>query len=446
MASAGSHIAFLTASLAVLLASAPLSARKQKPLVPDSLQVIDTAVNGIPLRMRRVEGGSFVMGATSDQFDRDLYSDKPAHLVFLAPFYIAETEVTYQLWHSVMPEHESLHYDHYRLYPNHPVSYVSWIDCQEFVRRIDSITGLPFRLPTEAEWEFAARGGNMSRHYRFAGSDEADSVGWTNFCSGNFPRAVARKRPNELGIYDMTGNVAEWCQDWYAPYQIGTQPDPCVCDSGTFKIARGGSYDDCIANSHISVRRWYPPEMNCHYIGLRVAFTLPGDPMMQTPEKEPALTKKLRIGSRKLHFTLIPTENPYYLSEEISVTLWRKIMQRRPPKNMKDIAVGMTPAERARFAELCSRESNELLQVASAEEVVAAEKQGLVSITKSDNKRHGKTQTTHQIQRRRKSAAKWTVFTELVGIRLPQPDDPVLLQYKKEDDEVRPLRLVIRQF
>ena len=133
-------------------------ARKHKPVVPDSLQRLEIDVNGIGLTMQRIEGGSFMMGATLDQTDRDLYSDKPAHLVFLSPYYIATTEVTVQLWRAVMPEREVIVPNGY---PTVPVSYVSWYDCQEFVRRLDSITGLPFRLPTEAEWEYAARGGTI---------------------------------------------------------------------------------------------------------------------------------------------------------------------------------------------------------------------------------------------------------------------------------------------
>ncbi len=375
------------------------------------------------------------MGGTADQADRDIYSDKPAHLVFLSPYYIAETEVTYELWKSVMPEHESMHS---KLYPNHPVSYVSWHDCQEFVRRLDSLTGLPFRLPTEAEWEFAARGGNKSKHYRYAGGNQPDSVGWTNMSSGNWSRAVGRLHPNELGLYDMTGNVAEWCQDWYAPYQIGTQPDPCVCDSGEFRIVRGGSYDDCVANSHLSVRRWYTPETSRHFIGIRVAFTLPDDPMMQPAEEEPALMRKLRIHSRKLNFTYVPAEEPYYISDEITATLWRKIMQKRPPEQMSSLAVGMSRGERARFAELCSREAEVLLRVATAEEIVAATEKGLIVPLKQ--KRTNK--TVLQAQRSRRNLSRLSVFTEMMGFRLPTPDDPVLLQYKKEDDDSRPLRLV----
>lgn len=419
----------------------PVEARRHQPVVPDSLQVIETEVNGIPLRLRRVEGGSFLMGATVDQYDADIYSDKPAHLVLLSPYYIAETEITCRLWRSVMPETESLQP---RGYNDHPVAYVSWHDCQEFIRRLDSITGLPFRLPTEAQWEYAARGGQHSRHYRFAGSHIADSVGWTNSCSGNWSHPVARKQPNELGLYDMTGNVAEWCEDRYAPYDLGTAPDPCVCDTGRYKIVRGGSYDDCVANSHLSLRRWYAPETSNNYIGFRVAFTLPGDPMMQTVTEDPPLVRKVRIKGRRLHLALVPAEQPYYISDEISSSLWRKIMRTDPPDYSKSIAIGMSPAERKRFAELCSREAQTVLQVASAEETVAAETAGVIEPFLPDVSHRRRSQTVRQIQKKRQRNAKWSALTEMVGVRLPVPDDPVLLQYKRADDLSRPLRLVIR--
>jgi len=424
----------------LLCLTLPLSARRNHSVIPDSLQTLTIDADGISFRLRRVEGGSFIMGATVDQTDKDVYTDKPAHMVFLSPFYMAETEVTWQLWHQVMPEHASLHP---KGYPYNPIAHVSWNDCQEFLRRLDSITGLPFRLPTEAEWEYSARGGNRSRHYRYAGGDEPDSVGWTYSCSGNWSHPVARKRPNELGLFDMTGNVAEWCEDWYAPYTLGTAPDPCVCDSGQFRIARGGSYDDCIANSHLSIRRWYKPETATGYIGFRIAMTLPNDPMMQAQEEEPALTKKFRIKGRKLTFTLVPAETPYYISDEIPAALWRKMMQQEPPEKAKNIAVGMSQAKRTLFAEYCSRETKQVMSVASAEQIVTAEQQGLIEPFLPESKSKRKNQSVRQIQQKRSRADRLSPWAELIGLRVAKPDDPILLQFKKADDESRPLRLVI---
>ena len=426
--------------IGLLCFALPVLARKHKPVVPDSLQRLEIEVNGINFTMQRVEGGSFIMGATLDQTDKDTYTDKPAHLVFLSPYYIATTEVTVQLWRAVMPEREIINP---KGYPTVPISYVSWFDCQEFVRRLDSITGLPFRLPTEAEWEYAARGGAKSKAYRFAGGDEADSVGWTYSCSGEWKHPVGRKLPNELGLYDMTGNVSEWCQDIYGPYTLSTQPDPCGADTGSYRIVRGGSYDECVANSHLSVRRWHLPETATEYIGFRVALTLPNDPMMQVQQEEPPLTRSVRIKGKKLRFVYVPAEDPYYISEEVESALWRKIMPKDAPNRSKSVALGMSKSDRTRFAEYCSRIADEALLVASAEQIVLAEQQHIIEPFQPDVSHKRKKESTRSIQRKRKAVDKLTPWTELVGVRLPKPDDPILLQFKTADDESRPLRLVM---
>ena len=427
--------------IGLLCLALPLFARKHKPVVPDSLQRLTISVNGSDFTMQRVEGGSFMMGATLDQTDKDIYTDKPAHLVFLSPYYIATTEVTVQLWRAVMPEREIINP---KGYPTVPVSYVSWLDCQEFVRRLESITGLPFRLPTEAEWEYAARGGAHSKSYRFSGGNEADSVGWTYPLSGNWKHPVGRKHPNELGLYDMTGNVSEWCQDIYGPYSLSTCPDPCGADTGRYRIVRGGSYDECIANSHLSVRRWYLPETATEYIGFRVALTLPNDPALQVIPEEPPLTRSVRLKGRKLRFLYVPAEQPYYISEEVECALWRKLMLKDPPNRCKSVALGMSKSDRTRFAEYSSRIANEALFVASAEQIVLAEQLHIIEHFQPNVSHKRKKESTRSIQRKRKAADKLSPWTELVGVRLPKPDDPVLLQFKTADDDSRPLRLVIQ--
>lgn len=424
----------ITALLLLLLL--PLAAKK-RPHVPDSLQTLTFEVNGVPIRMQRVEGGSFVMGATPDQHDPDTYTDKPAHLVFLSPYYIATTEVTNRLWRAVMSEKEMLELSGY---PEHPVSFVSWHEAQRFVRRLDSITGMPFRLPTEAEWEFAARGGAKSKHYRFAGGDVPDSIGWLYSVAGNWTHPVARKHPNELGLYDMTGNVAEWCQDLYGPYQLSTTPDPCGADTGSFRIVRGGSYDEAKANCHLSVRRWYEPETSVGYIGLRVALSLPDDPMKQAVPEEPPLTQKVRIKGRRLHFYLVPGEEPYYISDEISANQWKRVMAAEPPDRERGLAVGMSRQERLRFAETCSRLADKPLAVASIAEVDSAIAKGVIDPPKPPKCK----QSVRSTQRSRRVRSKLSPWTELVGVRLSLPDDPVLLEYKGDANEKLPLRLVIK--
>ena len=427
----------------------PLHARRHKPVVPDSLQRIEVTINEngigssgrtLSFTMQRVEGGSFMMGATNDQYDRDIYTDKPAHLVFLSPFYIATTEVTNALWHAIMPERDTIGP---KGYPTNPINYISWHECQEFVRRLDSITGLPFRLPTEAEWEYAARGGAGSRQYRFAGGNEADSVGWTYSSSGNWTHPVARKLPNELGLYDMTGNVSEWCQDRFGAYQLSTTPDPCGPDTGSYRVARGGSYDECNANSHLSVRRWFTPETAAGYIGFRVALTLPGDPMIQPVPDEPPMTRSVRIKGKHLKFIYVQAEQPYYISEEVECALWRKIMLVEPQEKVKNIALGMSKYERIRFAEYCSREANVALAVASAEQTVVAEQHGLIAPFRPEMKEKYRKKSVRQLQQKRRAANKLSPWTELVGYKMPKPDDPVLLQFKLDNEDSRPLRLVI---
>lgn len=424
--------------LALWAMQLPVSARK-KPQVPDSLRTIRVEVYGVELTMQRVEGGSFVMGATQDQYDRDIYTNKPAHLVFLSPYYIAETEVTNRLWHAVMPEKEMLGPQGY---PTHPVSFVTWNDAQEFVRRLDSITGYAFRLPTEAEWEYAARGGAKSKGYRFAGANEADSVGWTYVVAGQWTHPVGRKRPNELGLYDMTGNVSEWCQDLYGPYQLSTEPDPIGADTGSYRVVRGGSYDECIANSHLSVRRWFKPETSAGYIGLRVAFSLPDDPMKQPLPEAPALTQNIRVKGRKIHFSLVTCEEPYYISEEISASDWKKIMSVSAPDENEGSAVGMNAQERVRFAEVCSRLAERPLSVASSSETETALQQGVIAppAKKKSNSKAKAKQTNNRSRKARKKLSPWA---EMLGVKVNVPDDQVLLQYKASAADNKPLRLVI---
>lgn len=424
----------ITALLLLLLL--PLAAKKRQP-VPDSLQTLTFEVNGVPILMQRVEGGSFVMGATPDQHDPDTYTDKPAHLVFLSPYYMATTEVTNRLWRAVMSEKEMLELSGY---PEHPVSFVSWHEAQRFVRRLDSITGMSFRLPTEAEWEFAARGGAKSKHYRFAGGDIPDSIGWLYSVAGNWTHPVARKQPNELGLYDMTGNVAEWCQDLYGPYQLTTAPDPCGADTGSFRIVRGGSYDEAKANCHLSVRRWYEPETSVGYIGLRVALSLPDDPMKQVVPEEPPLTQKIRIKGRRLHFYFVPGEEPYYISDEINANQWKRVMAAEPPDKERGLAIGMSRQERLRFAETCSRLADKPLAVASIAEVDSAIAKGAIDPPKPPKRK----KSVRSTQRSRRTREKLSPWTELVGVRLSLPDDPVLLEYKGDANEKLPLRLIIK--
>ena len=205
-------------------------------------------VNGIKYNMVWVEGGTFRMGATSEQGSEACDNEKPVHSVTLSGYYIGKTEVTQALWKAVMGSNPSF-FDG----DNLPVEWVSWNDCQEFIRKLNSLTGQNFRLPTEAEWEFACRGGNNSRGYKYSGSNSFDNVAWYDGNSGGETHPVATKSSNELGIYDMSGNVWEWCSDRYAGYSSGAQTNPKGPYDGSYRVVRGGScdyYARCCRSSH----------------------------------------------------------------------------------------------------------------------------------------------------------------------------------------------------
>lgn len=224
-------------------------------------------VNGIKYNMVWVDGGTFRMGATPEQ-DSDAYSDeKPVHSVTLSSYYIGKTEVTQALWKVVMGNNPS-----YFKGDNLPVEDVSWNDCQAFIRKLNSLTGQNFRLPTEAEWEFACRGGNNSRGYKYSGSNYIDNVAWYRDNSGGKTHSVATKLPNELGIYDMSGNVWEWCSDWKGYYSSGAQIDPKGPYDGSSRVHRGGSWN-CVAGICRSFTRdLYGPYGHSGTFGLRLVL------------------------------------------------------------------------------------------------------------------------------------------------------------------------------
>lgn len=231
-------------------------------------------VNGVTFKMIAVKGGSFTMGATTEQDGDVQNNEKPAHKVNLSNYHIGETEVTQELWMAVMgsnPTPAGFQGD-----PNRPVSGVSWYNCQEFIAKLNELTGQSFRLPTEAEWEYAARGGNKSHGYKYAGSNDINEVAWydsnttTSNYYGTFP--VATKAPNELGLYDMSGNAMEWCQDWYGNYDSTEQTNPKGPDTGTFLVYRGGSWIEQAPICRVTFRSGDNPGRSAHFLGLRLAL------------------------------------------------------------------------------------------------------------------------------------------------------------------------------
>ena len=212
---------------------------------------LSLTVNGVSFDMAYVDGGTFDMGATSEH-GSDADSDEyPVHSVTLSGYYIGMCEVTQELWEAVMGSNPS-----YFKGAQKPVESVSWNDCKNFIKKLSSLTGRTFRLPTEAEWEYAARGGNKSLHYKYSGSDNIDEVAWYNNNSGRSTHAVGTKSPNELGIYDMSGNVWEWCSDWYGGYSAGAQTNPQGPSSGSYRVLRGGSWINYAGNCRVSIRSY----------------------------------------------------------------------------------------------------------------------------------------------------------------------------------------------
>ena len=224
--------------------------------------------NGVSFRMIEVEGGTFTMGATAEQGSDAYYEENPAHSVTLSSYYIGQTEVTQALWKAVMGSNPS-NWEGDDL----PVENVSWEDCQEFVRKLNRLTGKTFRLPTEAEWEYAARGGSKSRGYKYSGSDNIGSAAWYDDNSGSRTHAVASKSPNELGLYDMNGNVYEWCQDWYGDYSSSAQTNPTGASSGVGRVTRGGCWVNDAGYCRVSLRADYAPARRNNRLGLRLALS-----------------------------------------------------------------------------------------------------------------------------------------------------------------------------
>ena len=219
--------------------------------------------------MEKVSGGTFSMGATSEQGSDAGYNESPTHSVTLSDYYIGKYEVTQALWQSIMGGNPS-----YFKGDNLPVENVSWNDCQTFITKLNQLTGLKFRLPTEAEWEYAARGGNKSKGYKYAGSNTIGQVAWYNGNSSSKTHPVGQKLPNELGIYDMSGNVWEWCQDWYGDYNSSSQTNPTGPSSGSYRVARGGGCYNDATGCRVSGRDGGYPTDALNYLGFRLALSL----------------------------------------------------------------------------------------------------------------------------------------------------------------------------
>jgi formylglycine-generating enzyme required for sulfatase activity len=240
---------------------------QQRPTEARSYPV-DTLVHLAESEMVFVEGGTFWMGCTSEQEDNCYGEGKPVHQVTLSDFFIGKYEVTQAQWETLM-NHNPSEFKGRDL----PVENVSWDDAQMFIKRLNAATGKKYHLPTEAEWEYAARGGNQSKGYKYSGSDFLEDVAWTWINSEASTHPVGTKKANELGIYDMNGNVMEWCYDWYGNYTASAQNNPVGNSSGSDRVFRGGCWRSLIGTC-VSNRSSESPDYRFFILGFRVARSL----------------------------------------------------------------------------------------------------------------------------------------------------------------------------
>ena len=268
------------------------SAVRPKPAQPKKADPINSLAEPLRSHLKKlmadmvlVEGGTYMMGDPNGDWDNEYCIEVP-HKVTLSSFYICKYEVTEALWTAVMGSNPSK----YPSGDNYPVEQVNWYDCQDFVEKLSELTGRHFRLPTEAEWEYAARGGQRSRGYRYSGSYNLDEIGWYADNSRAYSwytlgtkKEIGTKKPNEQGLYDMTGNVAEWCQDKFGNdyYRHSPTTNPQGPDRSSEKdnrCFRGGSVCDNDKYDYLKVyhrpRGGMPPEIKSFYIGLRLAMSV----------------------------------------------------------------------------------------------------------------------------------------------------------------------------
>jgi len=225
------------------------------------------SVGGVSFCLKYVEGGTFIMGATDEQAEYAEKGEFPTHSVTLHDYYLGETEVTQELWEEVMGYNPAN-----TIGASLPIENISWNDCADFIRELNNRTGKTFRLPTEAEWEYAARGGIYSRQCVYSGSDNAEEVGWVKSNCDGSTHPVGTRNSNELGIYDMTGNVCEWCQDWMSNYNSTDQVNPVGPNSGTARVGRGGGWCNSSLKNRVSTRFAGKTTYRDYNLGFRIAM------------------------------------------------------------------------------------------------------------------------------------------------------------------------------
>jgi formylglycine-generating enzyme required for sulfatase activity len=231
-------------------------------------QAQNEAIAQILKSMVVIHEGKFQMGSTEDQGNNCSSDESPIHQVSISSFYISKIEVTQGWWKAIMKDNPSS----YCRSDDFPVEMVSHLEALDFIDTLNKLSGLSFRLPTEAEWEYSARGGEKSCSHKYSGSSDANEVAWTSNNSYGKTHVVKLKYSNELGLFDMSGNVWEWVSDWYGKYTAAPQNDPRGASFGSEKVIRGGSWAGSPDFCRNAIRHRYSPDFKSSYIGFRLAI------------------------------------------------------------------------------------------------------------------------------------------------------------------------------
>ena len=271
---------------------------------PSEIKTLDILAEIEKDEMVFVQGGSYNMGATEEQGSDAKANEKPSHIVILSDYYISRYEVTQKFWETIMGNNpSSVKGD------DLPVDNVSWEECNQFIQELNKRTGKQYSLPTEAEWEYAARGGDKRNGTKFSGSNNAEEVAWSDALDGTI-QPVGTKKYNELGIYDMSGNVSEWCYDWYGAYTDQDQANPIGAETGTEKVLRGGNCSDATLNCRITTRTSTAPVTAKAKTGFRIVLSKPTYKVTAKPSTEEGGSITLNNGTK-----------PQYVKEGVKVTL-----------------------------------------------------------------------------------------------------------------------------
>lgn len=238
-------------------------ASKNTPLDPKMVELLKS----IEDKMVKVDGGNFTMGCVIVQ-DTECYAqEKPRHIVTLNTYYIDKFDITQKEWKAVMGTSPAAKYC-----ADCPVVNVTWFEAQEFINKLNQMSNKNYRLPTEAEWEYAAKGGNKSHGYKYAGGNEARTVAWYDSTISKTVHPVGQMAPNELGLFDMSGDVWQWCSDWFNDKYYSTSPssNPTGPARGTTRCVRGGSWWGPMRDCRVANRDQFPPESKDDDVGFRI--------------------------------------------------------------------------------------------------------------------------------------------------------------------------------